>query len=148
MRISISDDLADRLTPLLKGAQATVEKEVERRVAATIGQGRFIVLHEADMAQLAELLGTQLPISTKPDLASACRASGQVHLGHKRLEFTPPQLQQIKERATRAGYPLDEFIARVASKVMTEIFLIQPADGPQVVIREGWEDLPAQVRTA
>jgi hypothetical protein len=133
MRLSIPDDLAEQLQTQLKGRK-TIEEDVTARVRETLPLSPRLTLGIRDLEAVEGALGTHLPIRTIPQLLEACTASAQLHLGHVRLQWTPKQLEQIAERATRAGYSVEEFVARVASQLMTEIFLIQPANGPQIVI--------------
>jgi hypothetical protein len=102
--------------------------EVAARLTATLhAPGGRIVLSQAELTQIAEALGTQLPITTQIDLMRACNAVGQLHLESTRLAFTPPQLRLIQERAAKSGDTLPQFVARIASKLLTDVFLVQPA---------------------
>lgn len=133
MRLSISDDLAERLQAQLQGRR-TLDEDVERRLRETLPPAPRVTLGARELEQVEIALGTQLPLRTSAQVIEACGYAAQLHLGRVRLNWTPRQIEQIQERATRAGYSVEEFVARVASQLLTEIFLIQPADGPQIVI--------------
>ena len=70
MRLTLADKVLD---PLLGGLKpgASVEQEIERRLAATAevrGNAPFVVLSLGDLDQIAERAGTGLPIRTREDL--------------------------------------------------------------------------------
>lgn len=128
MRVSIQDTTAEILTSQLRG-RATLDGEVEARLQETLHapEGR-VVLSWKELEEIAERLGTGLPIRTKRDLGAAIESTAQLKLGNVRLQFTPKQLQLIEERAQKVGDTTERFVARIASKLITDIFLIQPAD--------------------
>lgn len=128
MRVSIQDTTAEVLQGQLKG-RGTLDSEVEQRLQEGLHapEGR-VVLSWQELEQIAERLGTGLPIRTKQDLGRAIEQTAQLSLGNTRLTFTPRQLQQIEERARKVGDTPERFVARVAAKLMTDIFLVQPAE--------------------
>lgn len=128
MRVSIQDTTAEIITSQLKGNR-TLDGEVDFRLQETLHapEGR-VVLSWQELEEIAERLGTGLPIRTKQDLGRAIAQTAQLHLGDTRLVFTPSQLLLIEERARKVGDTPERFVARIASKLLTDIFLIQPAD--------------------
>lgn len=138
MRVTITDGLAEELTAQLRG-RGTLDAEVERRLTETLHapDGR-VVLSMAELEAIAQRLGTGLPIRNKQDLQRTVEAMARITLGDVRLTFTPPQLELIQERAQKIGDTPERFIARVASKVLTDIFLVQPA-GEGVFYTPGFE---------
>lgn len=128
MRVSISDGTAEELQAQLRGRD-TLDTEVERRLVETLHapHGR-VVLSLEELEEIALRLGTGLPIRNKQDLQRAIQQTAQLHLGDVRLTFTPPQLAQIEERAKKIGDTPERFVARVASKLLTDVFLVQPAE--------------------
>jgi len=130
MRVTISDGLAEALQAQLRGGMKnTLDNEVEKRLNETLHApaGR-VVLSYAELEDIALALGTGLPIRNKTDLARAVNSAAQIHLGNVRLVWTPNQLKQIEERAKRIGETTDRFVARVAAKLLLDVFLVQPAD--------------------
>lgn len=130
MRISISDELADVMAAGLKSGQP-LEQEVERRLQACAhvhGRAPLIVLDTTEMDAIAERIGTGLPIRAKVDLLRAIDQTAQLKMGSERLVFTPSQLKQIEEKARRIGETAERLIGRIASKIITDVFLIEPGD--------------------
>lgn len=128
MRVSITDGLGEELLAQLKG-RGTLEAEVEKRLTETLhAPGTRVVLSTDDCDEIARILCTGLPIRTKPDLLRAVSQAGAVSIGNVRLQFTPTQLQQIEERARKVGDTLDQFVGRVAAKLLTDIFLVAPGE--------------------
>lgn len=127
MRILIDDDLADNLGT----TAAAVEQEAGRRLAATthvLPKQPLIVLDTKEMDAIAERIGTGLPIRAKADLLRAVDQTAQLKMGNERLVFTPSQLKQIEEKARRIGETPERLVGRIASKIITDIFLIEPGD--------------------
>lgn len=130
MRVSIHDELTDTLQAGLKSGQS-LEEEVNRRLAACAhvhGKGPMVVLDTAEMDSIATRIGTGLPIRSKTDLLRAIDQVARVRMGDERLDFTPTQLQQIEEKAKKIGETPERLIGRIASKVITDLFLIEPGD--------------------
>lgn len=128
MRISIDDTLAEGLGAGLKPGQS-VEKEIERRLVAGAhvpATQPLIVLNTEEMDAIAERLGTGLPIRTKVDLLRAIDQTAQLTLGNERLVFTPSQFKQIEDKASRIGETVTRFVGRVAAKLLTDVFLVEP----------------------
>lgn len=127
MRVTISDGLAEELDS--QKTAASLDAEVERRLTETLHAPRArVVLSLDQLEDYARLLGTGLPIRNKIDLDRALMNVSQVHLGHVRLQWTPTQLQQITEKAGKHGMTPAEFVAQVAAKLLTDIFLVAPGD--------------------
>lgn len=130
MRITLADDVIDALQAQLKPG-TSLEQEIERRLTASAhvpARQPLIVLNTTEMDQLAERVGTGLPIRTAQDLFRAVDQLAEIRLGKSRLVFTPTQLRQVEERAQKAGVPLDQFIGMIAAKVVTDVFGIAPGD--------------------
>lgn len=130
MRVSISDQLADAMQAGLKTGQP-LEDEVERRLYAAVhvlGRAPLIVLDTKEMDAIAERIGTGLPIRAKADLLRAIDQTAQLTMGNERLVFTPSQFKQIEEKARRIGETPERLVGRIASKIITDIFLIEPGD--------------------
>lgn len=130
MRVAISDELADGMAAGLKTGQP-LEAEVERRLQAAAhvhGKTPLIVLNTTEMDAIAERIGTGLPIRAKADLLRAIDQTAQLTMGSERLVFTPSQFKQIEEKARRIGETPERLVGRIASKIITDIFLIEPAD--------------------
>jgi len=128
MKISIPDELAEALQAQLSGRN-TVESEVAKRLLETLhAPGSRVVLSLHELQEIAERLGTGLPMRNKLDLDRALDQTAQVHMGNCRLVFTPTQFQQIEERAKKAGETPERFIGMVAAKVIEQIFQIAPGD--------------------
>lgn len=128
MKISIPDDTAETLQAQLKG-RTTLEQEVAVRLQQTLhAPDSRVVLSLRDLQEIADRLGTGLPLRNKLDLDRALDSVAQIHMGNSRLTFTPVQLQQIAQRAKKAGETPERFIGLIAAKVMESIFLIAPAD--------------------
>lgn len=128
MRVTLNDELTDDVQAGLKVGQS-VEQEIERRLKAcghVCGKDPLIVLNTTQMDAIAERLGTGLPIRTPQDLMRAIDQVAQVTVGNVRLVWTPTQLQQLEEKARKIGTTVDDLVARVTSKLLTDIFLIEP----------------------
>ena len=65
--------------------------------------------------------------ATKAELYRAIDSLAQLQLGNTRLIFTPSQLALLAERADKLGDTVDQFVARVAAKLLTDVFMVQPA---------------------
>lgn len=128
MKISIPDELAESLQAQLSG-RATLESEIAKRLTETLhAPGSRVVLSLHDLQEIADRLGTGLPMRNKLDLDRALDATARISMGNCRLVFTPTQLQQIEERAQKAGETPERFIGMVAAKVIEQIFMIPPGD--------------------
>lgn len=130
MRISITDELADHLGTTAEA----VEREAVRRLQAAahvVPKHPLIVLNSTEMDAIAERIGTGLPIRTKVELMRAIDQTAQLTLGNARLVFTPGMLRQIEDRAKRIGETPERLVGRIASKLITDVFLIEP--GPEGV---------------
>lgn len=137
MRITIPDDLADRLLTGLPSAR-TLDAEATRRLLLLDGctpTESVVVLAQADLDAISTRLGLGLPLRDVAGVLTALDALAQIHLGDTRIGFTPAQLAQIQARADRAGLSLEVFFARVVSRLLTDIFQVEPvASGPIVVM--------------
>jgi hypothetical protein len=127
MRVSITDGLAEELQAQLKG-RGTLDQEVERRLTETLHapHGR-VVLSLEELEQIAQQLGTGLPIRTKADLLRALESVAQLHFGHVRLVWTPAQLSLIAEKANKHGLTVAQFVGHVAAKLLVDVFNVAPA---------------------
>lgn len=128
MRVQISDELGESLQTQLRG-RGTVDAEVEARLTETLHapDGR-VVLSLRELQAIADRLGTGLPMRNKVDLLRAIDATARVDMGKVRLVWTPTQLQQIEERARKAGETPARFLGMIAAKVVADVFQITPAD--------------------
>lgn len=128
MKVSIPDELAEQLQVQLHG-RTTLEAEVAARLSETLHApiGR-VVLSLPELEEIADRLGTGLPMRTKRDLDRALSQTAMIHMGNERLVFTPTQLAQIEERAKKAGETTERFIGMIAAKVIENVFQIAPGD--------------------
>lgn len=129
MRVQLSDEIVEAATAGLRPGDS-LEKELERLLSAcSTVQPRtaFVVLCQAELDAIAGRIGTGLPVRTKADLLRAIDQTAQLTLGNVRLQFTPNQLGQIEARAKKLGETTERLVARIASKLMTDVFNIEPA---------------------
>lgn len=130
MRVQLSDELVDAIGAGLK-TDSSVAAELERRLQETVhvkGKEPLIVLNTTEMDAIAERIGTGLPIRAKADLLRAIDQTAQLTMGAERLVFTPSMLKQIEEKARKIGETPERLVGRIASKVITDIFLIEPGE--------------------
>lgn len=127
MRVSIPDTLGETLQAQLHGRRTLDEEVTVRLQDTTHAPNNRVVLSQQDLNFIADRLGTGLPITTKIELTRAIDQTAQIHIGNSRLQFTPNQLLLIQHRADRLGESVDRFIARIAAKLLEDIFLVQPA---------------------
>lgn len=128
MRVTISDGLAEELETQLNG-RGTLEGEVEKRLTETLhASGSRVVLSVTELDQIASRISTGLPLRTKADLFRAINQTAQLTLGNERLVWTPSQLAQIEERARKIGETPERFVARVAAKLLLDVFMVAPGD--------------------
>ena len=77
MRLSIDDTLAERLQQQLKGRRS-LDAEVTFRLQETLhAPNTRVTLGLEQLDQLAEMLGTQLPIRSFSQLRDACGAAAR-----------------------------------------------------------------------
>lgn len=130
MRVDLNDDLVEDIRAGLKPG-ASLEMELERRLKATRhvrAAQPLIVLDIQQMDEITDRIGTGLPIRDRAGLYRALDQVAQLKLGNVRLAFTPTMLSQIEERARKIGETTERFVARVASKILTDIFLVPPPE--------------------
>lgn len=126
MRVTISDELAEALQAQLNG-RTTLDQEAERRLQETLhAPGSRVVLSLDQLEEIAERIGTGLPIRNLGDLDRALGQVAQLKLGNERLVFTPSQLLLIEERAHKAGETTERFVGMIAAKIVSDIFMIAP----------------------
>lgn len=125
MRVTITDALGEALA-----AQRTtqdLDREVEQRLRETLHAPRSrVVLSLDQLEEIAQQIGTGLPIRNKGDLDRALSQVAQVRLGNLRLQWTPSQLREIEAKAEKHGLTTAEFIAQVASKILMDVFNVPP----------------------
>lgn len=129
MRVQLLDEVVDNIASRLRPGES-VEKEIERRLIAAEDvrpREQFVTLCQAELDAVAERIGTGLPIRSKADLLRAIDQVARITLGDVRLVFTPNQLGQIEERAKKIGETPERFVARVAAKLLMDVFLVEPA---------------------
>lgn len=132
MRVTITDGLAEELISQLPHSRrqgiAGLDAEVEQRLTETLhAPGSRVVLSLEELELIAQALGTGLPLRNKLDLQRAVESASRIHLGDVRLVWTPTQLKQIEEKARKIGETTERLIARVAARVLTDVFMVQPA---------------------
>jgi hypothetical protein len=126
-RVTITDGLAEELDS--QKTAATLDVEVEQRLVETLHAPRSrVVLSLAELEQIAERVGTGLPIRNKADLLRTLDQVARVTLGDVRLVWTPTQLVQIEEKAAKHGMRPAEFVAQVASKLLLDVFNVLPGE--------------------
>ena len=138
MRVTIPDEMAEALTEYIHGRR-TLEQEIQVRLqeslAAGPGESR-LVLGSDRLVELGEALGTELPIRTPERLLTLCTRLAQLHLGEVRLTWTPEQLALLTARAERSGLSVPQFVAGIASRLLSEVFLVEPPKDIQAICIE------------
>lgn len=86
---------------------------------------RFLLLPPAARARLEEIIG--IPLTTADVLVRRVDALGVIRLGNIRLNFTMPQLREIKRRADLFGRTAEEYTAELV-RVICERMLDLPAE--------------------
>jgi hypothetical protein len=152
MRVTIPDDVADQIAEQLQGRR-TLDEDVTRRLQQTLAAGPGdvrLVLGGSQLLALGEALGTDIPIRTFERLLTLAERLAQLHLGHVRLQWTPEQLALLTARAERSGLSVEHLVAGVASRLLSEVFLVPPLENAPALCIERLvvpvERPPADVR--
>lgn len=126
MRVTIPDDLADELQVRLSAGR-TLDQDITERLQQVAGARRpYVVLDADDLREVGALLGFDRPLLTREALLQALTLVASVHIGRIQVAWTPAQLRLIEERATRTGLTLPEFLGQVVSRVVLEVFQVEP----------------------
>ncbi len=123
MRITIPDDLADRLQTLLpeKPIEEIVTFQLQR--FATIDpRERILIVHQRDRQALERILDNG-SITSAEELRSAVEKRGKITMGGVALEFSQAQLREIERRARknkRSAEAEMQSIAKETTKLMLD----------------------------
>lgn len=107
---------ADR--PLEYIATALLQAATQQRLPV---QGKFVVLRGEVLEQLEAILGGGSVLSQE-DLLRKVEGLAGISFFHHRLPFSPSQLEQLQEKASRQGLTVEQLIDRAAPRVYEQFF--------------------------
>ena len=134
MRVTVPDDVAAVLEPHVT-ANRSVDDLVTlavRRAGAVPPSARFLLLDAATLDTLQRRLGA-IQVSTAAQLLSAVDQLADIKLQSLSFEFTPAQLQELQDRATRAGLDPADLTQRILHAILAQFFTTPPVEAPVLV---------------
>jgi plasmid stability protein len=126
--LQLDDDLYTRLRTRAIEAGRTPEAQMALLLKIGVdlcGLDRTVVLDSAALATLEPILGGGSVLNTQ-DLVKKVERLAGVSFRHVRLPFTPNQLEQLQEKAARAGLTVDQLVERTANKMYEAFFGLVP----------------------
>jgi hypothetical protein len=128
MRVTVKDEVIDRVLPFQTPTR-TVEDLIEtavERVGDISPQHRCIVLNEELITWLERRLGSGA-LGSAADLIKAVDKLADIDLHKISFEFSPAQLQELKDRAAREGQVVEDYACRIVRTLMPMFFTTQLA---------------------
>jgi hypothetical protein len=138
MRLTIADEALTPLEP-----HVTPSRSMEQLVEQAVGrighvgpQARYVVLDEEALHLLETRLGCT-SLSTAASVVKAVDVLADVKVENISLQFTPSQLQELKDRALREEQSVGEYVRRIVYALIPQFFLTAPAQVPPLIGAKG-----------
>jgi len=125
VRVPLPEASLERLYAVAAHQGRDLETAAGLMLAASLvslpAEGRYTVLGGPDLLALEDLLGGG-SILNATDLRQKVERLAGISFQHVRLQFTPGQLEQLLERATRQGKSVEQLVEQMAPRIHEQFF--------------------------
>lgn len=125
LRVSVADFSMDKLHEVARAHERDLETAASQVLATGLSalplQGRFAVIHQAELQALEDILGGGSILNGQDLLKKVQRLAG-ISYHHIRLNFTPGQLEDLEWKAKRQGKTVEQLVEQMAPRIADQFF--------------------------